>query len=747
MEKFTTEMIEQYLEGKLDLSERLQMEEAMEQNAELKEEVLLQQMLVQKIEEQALRTLIQDTHSRYIKGRTGSGFNWIIGALLVIIIVAGLIFFLFNTKNEKESDSKNAVQITNTENAAATLPVVEGALENIKQGLPEVPFMVYTFLAEQGATIKDPGSGARINVPANILINKDGKHITGRVTLKYREFRTQADIALSGIPMVYNGHNFNSAGMFEICALQDGDTLSIQKDKAISIDFVMTKNEAGTGFYALREANKQWEFIRSLDMGKEEKKSSVPIDVFNFQTGKVLVSLKDQFLRSLGYQKAVMEGRKRDSAIPSKPKKDFNTLFNNENYKQIAGSDTNTSNRIFVKEIEKEVKSANNESGVAAFFKRIFLTSGTLVIPLHKKAPAVDTCLSIVVKNKRYVIYENGNNIVMKELASLKGTQFVYDGKNVFADLTKQTFYDVSLTRDTTVENKFTLKLKAEGKFLTYILRLSKLDFTAYEAYEEEKRLRVHAYDDYLKLKEKEYQDAIKRSEARAKLMDSLGFYGKENIFRMARLIMTEDELSMSEDQWIASLDTNRSLRNRINAHLDSIDAYGDNADQYIEKLAKERKQNIEDLKSNQRADQQFIQRNTDTDAGHYFNQLVRNLQIRGFGVYNCDQVYRIQAPILVRGRYTTGNSIDGKLRAISLIDPKVNAAFSFDPDLFTCSASGDNMILLFTTDDKIYFFDKAKWKAKQIKRQGTYTFEMIDITALVKSSADLQRIIEGSLL
>jgi hypothetical protein len=763
MEKFTTEMMEQYLEGTLNLSERLKMEEAMEQNAELKEEMLLQQMLVQKIEDQALRVLVQDAHVRYAKsGGSGSDFSsafkWIIGVLFAVISIAGLILFLFDTKNEKESGSKNTVQITNIENTGT--PVIEGTLEKTKQGLPEVPFMVYTFLAEQGATIKDPGSGARINVPANILINKDGKRVTGGVTLKYREFRTQADIALSGIPMVYNGHNFNSAGMFEILALQDGDTLNIKKDAAISIDFIMTKNEAGIGFYALNDASKQWEFIRSLDKisDKEGEKFLLPDmnnKVFDSFINPDQTYSTDAFMRSLGYQKAVLEGKNVLPPLP-KIKEDFNTLFKDKTYKQIAGSDTNKSNRIVVAEIDKELKSAD-KSGFAAFFKRIFLSSGSIVIPLHKKGPQVDTSLSIVVKDKRYAIYENGKNIIMTELASLKGTQFVYDDKDAFADLTKLAFYDVRLIRDTVVLNRFYLQLKTDGRIITYKLRLSNPDFTAFEAYREQERLRMQAYADKLKLEEIERQKIIQVREERTKLLDSLTLYGNVNIFSMARLIMTEDELKMTKDEWFASISTNTSLRKRIDTHLDSIKAYGNNADAYIDKLAKEHKQKIREnkerafdqIKENKERelDQQLFDQ-LNADAGHYFNPLVRNLQINGFGVFNCDQVYRIQNPIFVKGKYITEDSIDiEKLRAISLIDPKVNAAFSFNPALFQCSSAGDNMILLFTTDNKIYLFDKIKWKAKQIKKGGTYAFVMIDITAKVKNSADLQRILVESLL
>jgi hypothetical protein len=679
--------------------------------------------------------------------------KWILGIVLLVSTICGLYFFIFNAKNDNAKKDKNGSQITDNK-SNVTPPIVTGTVEKTNSELPEVPFMVYTFIAEEGATIKDLRSGAMITIPANILINKNGALITGPVILKYREFRNQADIALSNIPMVYKGQNFNSAGMFEILALQKEDTLGIKNNGNISIDFVMTKNDPGIGFYALNDASKQWQFIRSLDKGneKEGEKFAFIEDGFGFTngTGNVNIkrSLKDAFVRSLGYQKLAIERENIIPELPSKPKGDFTTLFEDEKYKQIAGSDTNASNHIEIKEIDKQFKKAEKESGFTAFFKRMFLTGGTLTIPINSdKAPKVDTSLSIAVKDRRYTIYENGQDIVMTELASLKGSQFIYDGDNVFDNLTKVTFYDVRLTRDTTVLNRFYLELKTDGEIVTFQLRLSKPDFTSFTEYKKQQRMRMLTYDNRVKLKEKEYQDLIQLRQERTKLLDSVSLYGNENIFRMARLIMTEDELKMSQEEWFASLDTSKSLRKRIDAHLDSIAEYGDNADQYIDKLAKERKQNIRKNELNQERDQQLLAQ-ANMDAGHYFNPLVCNLKIKGFGVYNCDQVYAIQNPITVRAAYITEDSMRiSELRAISLIDPKVNAAFSFSATLFTCSSSGDNMVLLFTTDNKIYFFDKAKWKAKQIKKGGAYTFVMKDITSLVKSSADLQRILEKNLL
>lgn len=96
MEKFTVEMIELYLEDKLDSGERAKMNEAMLLNSELNEELMLQKVLVQKIKDHALRSLINDAHFRHLNSEDSSflsGGKWILGIIFSVIVVAGLILF------------------------------------------------------------------------------------------------------------------------------------------------------------------------------------------------------------------------------------------------------------------------------------------------------------------------------------------------------------------------------------------------------------------------------------------------------------------------------------------------------------------------------------------------------------------------------------------------------------------------------------------------------------------------------
>ncbi len=105
--------------------------------------------------------------------------------------------------------------------------------------------------------------GTRIHIPASAFVMKEtGEAVTGNVTLSITEFLTHGEILSSGIPMVYHTPegdtaNFESAGMFEIRAFQDGQVLELAKGKEIEVEFA-TDVEGPFEFYELDEATNNW---------------------------------------------------------------------------------------------------------------------------------------------------------------------------------------------------------------------------------------------------------------------------------------------------------------------------------------------------------------------------------------------------------------------------------------------------------------------------------------------------------
>lgn len=126
-------------------------------------------------------------------------------------------------------------------------------------------------------------------------------------------------------------------------------------------------------------------------------------------------------------------------------------------------------------------------------------------------------------------------------------------------------------------------------------------------------------------------------------------------------------------------------------------------------------------------------------NKGHTYPPIIKGLNIESFGVYNCDQIYRLPNPVNLLATYVDeqGKVIkDGDV--LSMIDLNYNGAFSFDPKQFSCSAEGDNVLALFTQKGKLYLLEKGAFEKMNIESSGDYTFVMTDMTQSIKNTTDL---------
>lgn len=134
-------------------------------------------------------------------------------------------------------------------------------LERDDSGNPSEDFMVNN---SQGGVFS-ASSGTQIHIPANAVVYEDGKAVIGSYTISYREYRNAAEMAFSGIPMLFHDktgeYQFNSAGMYEIRGMKDGRSLKLQQ--AILVDFNCTKNEAGVNFYQMDDQTGEWTLLKN----------------------------------------------------------------------------------------------------------------------------------------------------------------------------------------------------------------------------------------------------------------------------------------------------------------------------------------------------------------------------------------------------------------------------------------------------------------------------------------------------
>ncbi|MDB3907500.1 hypothetical protein N9355_08500 [Crocinitomicaceae bacterium] len=106
--------------------------------------------------------------------------------------------------------------------------------------------------------------GTRVHLPENAFVYKDdGTPVEGEVDLEFSEYSNRGEIIASDITMVHTKENgeeevFESAGMFEISASQDGRELELAEGKEIKVELA-TDVDGSFDFWQLNEDRTNWE--------------------------------------------------------------------------------------------------------------------------------------------------------------------------------------------------------------------------------------------------------------------------------------------------------------------------------------------------------------------------------------------------------------------------------------------------------------------------------------------------------
>ena len=140
-----------------------------------------------------------------------------------------------------------------------------------------VNYTTYKIIAEKGASL-DFKTGSKITIPKNAFVDEKGNVLKGEIELRYREFHDAVDFFVSGIPMTYDSagvkYQFESAGMMEILAYQNGKQVNMAPKK--SIDVELASNYKGTEYnlYKLDTNANNWSCL-----GKDKVKEAEPTSV------------------------------------------------------------------------------------------------------------------------------------------------------------------------------------------------------------------------------------------------------------------------------------------------------------------------------------------------------------------------------------------------------------------------------------------------------------------------------------
>jgi hypothetical protein len=137
--------------------------------------------------------------------------------------------------------------------------------------------MKVKFKAESGITLQNPRSGSKVSIPGGVLVRADGSPVTGEVEVQYREWRTFYELLSFGQSMHYHdaqgsGYAFNSNGMFEVNAFQNGEALGVAPGKSFTVEFNQMRADApDVSLFQYNPQTGQWELPR-----RAEKLTTIP---------------------------------------------------------------------------------------------------------------------------------------------------------------------------------------------------------------------------------------------------------------------------------------------------------------------------------------------------------------------------------------------------------------------------------------------------------------------------------------
>lgn len=537
-------------------------------------------------------------------------------------------------------------------------------------------------------------SGTEISIPANCFVDKSGRPVKGDVQLDYREFRDPVDILASGIPMSYDSggvmNNFESAGMFELLASQNGQELFMAPDKQVDMKFSSTNASPTFNFYEFNDESGNWEYKDKAgspsEITTQMRQTKDGFEPVQQGTGAIVTPMSPAYLKFQDDYKPV--------SIRDVDSTEFAERFDDPNY-------FFTYDRL---EGEKRgglyndlVKYRNMEEGARGKkrAKRYLNKSSVLEVKRWKGE-----------KERKQIWFKlKFKSSNFPELINMKSLVWVYAGNMSKSDFRKYYMWRAGISD---VRLEF-----LEGEDL-YELTFKTIDgekkMKAYPRYsnmvvgEERARARYpkfnKSYNKRLDRKEYSFDKRVHRAKNKYHKSVKRNYYKKYRAWSASRNLMSETEKRMSFEAWM----------------------------DYYEKV------------------QKTLLR------GSLYNTanapVIRNLRLSGFGVFNCDIIRSIIKPGRVLARYQNQKGEDMAPVAIYVIDEKLNGLIRYDgfrdlsPFNFLISRSSRSTILAIDAEGKLSYITKEEVEALDLERSNKFLLKMNEIDCGISDVQDLRSVL-----
>ena len=543
-------------------------------------------------------------------------------------------------------------------------------------------------------------SGTKINIPKNAFVDKNGHPIIGKVDLRYVEYRRPVDFILGGLPMDYyhNGekYDFNSAGMFKITAHHKGVQVYLDPSKTIDMDFPLTADLPDLNFYQLDTISNKWTEISKLTKDNPVKENTITTRI-NSQNTTTKDTI-DTASSSTMYSYQVI--------------KVCDSVYSHIQLGIAIAKDTtqyhryyNFVNEITMRKYKKEMQM--NHIKIMKFGKK-----ATFYQTLEESYHATYTFSPVVHsregKGFKIAIDNSAANVKISKIIWIPESGSAFDSDDFYnrhwnidkiiakADKSYNIVLNDSLGKIELKNVKAFLSADESPKNRDYFLKYSvaKLNALALKKETADKGLRSNRG---IVANVEKTNDKLKKYKLSPKGKELLMKNFISEFWKMERRCMSDNELAMTEEEWVAYFDSHKKEFQERFETLKRSPEY-----EQCEKVEKEIR----------------IKQNELTAAYNSSATVVKQLHISSLGVYNCDQIRRLENPVEVIASYNDEKESPINPVFIYVVDSRLNGILRYDghygysPYRFAFSPTAKTVLLAFDTKGDAYIYTANQFKS-----------------------------------
>lgn len=529
-----------------------------------------------------------------------------------------------------------------------------------------------------------PPSGTEIIIAPNSFIDKNGNPVNENIAIDYREFRDPVDFIVSGIPMTFSSET-DSLSYFKSAGM-------FEMNASINGQEVFLKKDAkiSVNFQSTDTASNYTFYAFNDKENRWDSINKAPVkQIDKLPIVKVHTNAFKYFRSNLSAKLSIY-----DSTL-------FNDRFTSKNYsytkRETEKVNLSVSKNYTFFSVNFNLFKKKNSGGQinAPSMSRhgkftSYRVNNMVMLRGIKKTKEGDLLFSI----KTYYIFHPEMKIFSTYKWILTDDIPYKDFKKNFGGRNK--FNDIRIEQN---GSEYTIKLKTDSTFKEFSAKTVRLTLLNKKTVIKEASPKYKNYTKVLASREKLFNKQMRKGRLNDNNYGELNIEEKKKyIWQLSRKKMSDTELKMNYNEWMS----------------------------FFDKII---------------ADEQLAVNDSSASASN----VLRSLSIDGFGIFNCDQIQRLTAPVLVFASYQTNDNTILHPESTYIIDKKLNGVLcyqtggKYNPKKFAFGKNSENTMITTKKDGAMSVFTEVQFSQNKFTDKSHFTFNVREISTKITSVQDVR--------